>query len=262
MGMFVGPGNQNNYVKIATAASNGTGVQFTKEVADSVALLRKKALALPGPDFGSVPDRRRHQRDCATELLRHGRRRDRGPDERRKGSPDPVIVADRGARRRHHLNLEGPGSALPGHVGLLGNPPRRWSGPSPWPLADAAFERARATGGLVRQRREPPVPRWRRNGTESYDPSTDSWTDVAPLPANLNHIQAVEVDRSDLLHRRAGRVAKSSREHRLHLRPVDQYLRGGSADAAWAGGWWDRRSWRKDLLRWRPPRWHGRLLVR
>lgn len=29
---------------------------------------------------------------------------------------------------------------------------------------------------------------------ESYDPATDSWTTVAPLPANLDHIQAVELE--------------------------------------------------------------------
>ena len=35
MGLFLGTGDQNNYVRIATAAQDGTGIHFRKEVGGS-----------------------------------------------------------------------------------------------------------------------------------------------------------------------------------------------------------------------------------
>ena len=54
MGLFIGNGNQDDYVKLVTAAnaakSGSTGIEFLKEVNGSVALSQARAEELPGPD--------------------------------------------------------------------------------------------------------------------------------------------------------------------------------------------------------------------
>jgi hypothetical protein len=49
MGLFLGTGDQDNYVKITTAAVGGTGIQVGREVA-GVATSTKTPLVMPGPD--------------------------------------------------------------------------------------------------------------------------------------------------------------------------------------------------------------------
>jgi hypothetical protein len=52
MGLFVGNGNQNNYVKLVTAANGGAGgIEFAKEVGGTFVRDRPRApVSLPGPD--------------------------------------------------------------------------------------------------------------------------------------------------------------------------------------------------------------------
>jgi glucose/arabinose dehydrogenase len=51
MGVFIGSGDQNNYVKITTAMSRGTGVQFLKELRGRIKSSSKKRVSMPGPDY-------------------------------------------------------------------------------------------------------------------------------------------------------------------------------------------------------------------
>jgi hypothetical protein len=52
MGLFIGNGDQNNYVKLVTIANNGAGgIQFAKEVSGSFAGLAKPTVSMPGPDY-------------------------------------------------------------------------------------------------------------------------------------------------------------------------------------------------------------------
>ena len=52
MGLFVGTGDQDNYVKIVTAANGGSGgIQFTKEVGGTVTVRPGANVTLPGPDY-------------------------------------------------------------------------------------------------------------------------------------------------------------------------------------------------------------------
>jgi hypothetical protein len=52
MGLFVGTGRQNSYVKITTAARGGSGgVELTREVNDAAALAAAAPVAMPGPDY-------------------------------------------------------------------------------------------------------------------------------------------------------------------------------------------------------------------
>ncbi|MGZ8594599.1 MAG: Kelch repeat-containing protein, partial [Actinomycetota bacterium] len=52
MGLMIGDGTQSNFVKLVTMSNSGAGgVQFWKELGDVQQTNRKKAVALPGPDF-------------------------------------------------------------------------------------------------------------------------------------------------------------------------------------------------------------------
>jgi N-acetylneuraminic acid mutarotase len=52
MGLFIGNGDQDNYVKIVTLANGGAGgVQFVKEVASSTTASPQDSVAMPGPDY-------------------------------------------------------------------------------------------------------------------------------------------------------------------------------------------------------------------
>jgi large repetitive protein len=52
MGLFVGTGDQDNYVKIVTDANGGSGgIQFTKEVGGTVTVRPGANVTLPGPDY-------------------------------------------------------------------------------------------------------------------------------------------------------------------------------------------------------------------
>jgi len=51
MGIFIGSGDQNNYVKITTAMSRGTGVQFMKELRGRIKNRSKKRVSMPGPAY-------------------------------------------------------------------------------------------------------------------------------------------------------------------------------------------------------------------
>jgi hypothetical protein len=50
MGMFVGAGDQDNYVKLVVAANGGGGgLKFSKEVAGSLSAQRSRSVRMPGP---------------------------------------------------------------------------------------------------------------------------------------------------------------------------------------------------------------------
>jgi Malectin domain/Kelch motif/Abnormal spindle-like microcephaly-assoc'd, ASPM-SPD-2-Hydin len=52
MGLFIGNGDQNNYVRLATAANDGSGgIHLSKEVAGAFSDVPEAAVSMPGPDF-------------------------------------------------------------------------------------------------------------------------------------------------------------------------------------------------------------------
>ena len=52
MGLFLGPGDQDNYVKVVTSANNGNGgIEFAKEVGGVFASRPQASVPMPGPGF-------------------------------------------------------------------------------------------------------------------------------------------------------------------------------------------------------------------
>ena len=51
MGLMIGDGDQNDYVKIVTRGNNGGQIQFNKELADVVSANRKRALSMADVDY-------------------------------------------------------------------------------------------------------------------------------------------------------------------------------------------------------------------
>jgi hypothetical protein len=52
MGLFIGNGDQDNYVRLATAANGGSGgIHLSKEVAGTFSDVPQAAVSMPGPDF-------------------------------------------------------------------------------------------------------------------------------------------------------------------------------------------------------------------
>jgi Malectin domain/Abnormal spindle-like microcephaly-assoc'd, ASPM-SPD-2-Hydin len=52
MGLFIGNGDQDNYVRLATAANGGSGgIHLSKEVAGAFSDVPQAAVSMPGPDF-------------------------------------------------------------------------------------------------------------------------------------------------------------------------------------------------------------------
>jgi hypothetical protein len=51
MGLFIGTGDQSNYLKLVTSANKGAGgIQMVREINDSVTNRPQAAVAMPGPD--------------------------------------------------------------------------------------------------------------------------------------------------------------------------------------------------------------------
>jgi hypothetical protein len=113
MGLFLGTGDQDNYVKITTAAVGGTGIQVGREVA-GVATSTKTPLVMPGPDAvdlfltvdpqaGTVQPSYMLSSDGAGGPEDQRRRQDQRPDEL-------VHAADRGLAVGIISTSNGPGA--------------------------------------------------------------------------------------------------------------------------------------------------------
>jgi hypothetical protein len=197
MGVFLGKGDQDNYVKIVTSANGGAGgIQFVKEVGGVVTNRPQAAVTLPGP--GSV--------DLYLTV------------DPAAGTVQPSYSVTTGGVAGVRTNL---GAPEPIPAGWLTSPalaagvistsagaappfPATWdlievlNGTGPTGSVGTWDTRARS--GLARQE----VTYVNNNGKfylsgggtaqQVYDPVTNAWTTVAPLPANLDHIQAVALN--------------------------------------------------------------------
>jgi N-acetylneuraminic acid mutarotase len=198
MGVFLGTGNQDNYVKLATAAVNGTKMQFVKEVAATVAVDRKQALAMPGPDFVDLF----LKVDTATLMVQ----------------PSYAVTTNgvTGARINLGAPVPIPASWLtqPLAAGVISTskgaaPPF----PATWDFMRVSSESGGGGGGGGAgewQTRAPSGPLraevsyvnvggkfylagGRKTAHEVYNPATNTWSTVAPMPVALDHVQAVTV---------------------------------------------------------------------
>jgi len=198
MGLFIGTGDQDNYVKIVTSANGGTGgIQFLKEVGGVVTNRPQAAVTMPGPDsvdlYLTV--------DPAALTVQ------------------PSYTVTTGGVTGPRTNLGGP-EPIPASwlsaPALAAGTIATSAGGSPFPATWDFIEvlngtgssgsvgtwETRASSGLARQE----VTYVNNNGKfylsggdstaqQIYSPATDTWTTAAtPFPASLDHIQAVALN--------------------------------------------------------------------
>jgi hypothetical protein len=198
MGLYVGTGDQDNYVKIVIGVNNGTNIQFVKEIAGTVQVNRKTAVTLPGPDFINLyltvnADNLTVQPSFAVTTGGVT-----GPRQN-LGSPVPVPSSWLAAPMAGGVisTSKGPAPSFPATWDFIevveGDGPSgggaggagTWETRAPTGVARAEISYVKAgnrfylTGGTQKH--------------QAYDPSTNSWTVVKQLPQKLNHIQGVEV---------------------------------------------------------------------
>jgi large repetitive protein len=204
MGLMLGTGNQDNYVKIVADANGGSGgVRFFKEVAGTVSSERVASVKMPGPDYvdlylavdpaaGTVQPRYSVTTGCATTCQT-------GP------------VTDLGTA------VSIPPSWVSGTAGLAAGIISTSRGapvfPATWEFIEVAAKSSGTAGWENRARTG--FPRGEMSYAEAggkfylagglassgdtrrqqrYDPATNSWTDVAPLPTAVHHVQAVTLN--------------------------------------------------------------------
>jgi N-acetylneuraminic acid mutarotase len=205
MGLMLGAGDQDNYVKIIADANGGNGgVSFLKELNGTISAERVSGVPMPGPDYvdlylevdpaaGTVQPRYSVTTGCTNTCVT-------GPITD-LGTPVPIppswlsgatglatgiIATSRGAPQFPatwefiEVTREGSGGAA------------GWEtrAPTGFPRGEMAYAEVGGkfylAGGLAssgdpqRQQR--------------YDPATNSWTDVAPLPTAVHHVQAVSLN--------------------------------------------------------------------
>ena len=188
MGMFIGTGDQDNYVKITTAAQNGTGIWVVKEVGGG-ATSRKTTLTMPGPDSVDLylaVDVAAATVQPSFSVTTNGVS---GPRQK-VGAPIPIPPAwiTMPVAAGILSTSRGPGpifGATWDFIEVTGPPPGTWVTKASTPVArqEVAYTnvngRLYLAGSSTRQ--------------EYYDPATDDWHTVAPLPAALNNVQSVAI---------------------------------------------------------------------
>jgi lysophospholipase L1-like esterase/N-acetylneuraminic acid mutarotase len=198
MGFYLGTGDQDNYVKLVTAADNGTKIQFVKEVSASVSSNRKDPVTMPGPDY--VDLYLTVDADALTV------------------QPSYTVTANgvTGGRIDVGAPVAIPSSWLtsPMALGIIST--SKGTGPefaATWDFIDVKAGTGGEGGGSAPGTWETRAPSGplraelsyvnaggkfylaggRKTAHEVYNPATDSWSNVAPLPVALDHVQAVEV---------------------------------------------------------------------
>lgn len=196
MGLFIGNGDQDNYVKLTTHANGGKGgIDLTKEVNGSASKSARYPVDLPGPDAvdlfltvdpaaGTVQASYAVTRNGVTGL------------RTKLGSPKTVPAGWFGGTNALAVGVISTSNGGPvfsatwdsievvpgGGLDLPGKWQSRTS--SSEDRQEVSYVKAGgkfylAGGGTLHER---------------YDPVSDTWEKVAPLPANLDHIQGVELD--------------------------------------------------------------------
>jgi large repetitive protein len=204
MGLMLGTGHQDNYVKIVADANGGNGgFRFLKEVNGTVSNEQVADVAMPGTDFvdlylevdpaaATVLPRYSVTTGCATTCVT-------GP------------VTDLGAP------VSIPASWVSGSAGLAVGLISTSRGAPEFPATWDFFEvKKKGSGAAGWESRAPTgFPRMELSYAEVggkfylagglapgggdstrqqvYDPATDTWADVAPLPMAVHHVQAISL---------------------------------------------------------------------
>ncbi|MFN2470504.1 MAG: kelch repeat-containing protein [Gaiellaceae bacterium] len=194
MGLFVGAGDQDNYVKIVVSANGGPGaVAFLKEAGAVTSAARTSAVALPGPSaidlYFEVNVAAKTVQPSYVVTI------DGTPGTRTLlGAAEPIpagwFTATRGLAVGIISTSAGPAPEFPASWDFIevldgsGKPVGSWESRGKLPVARQEVSFVQAGGKLYLA----------GGGTNqyAYDPAVDSWTEVAPLPAALDHIQGVE----------------------------------------------------------------------
>ena len=196
MGLFLGTGDQDNYVKITTAMVNSTMVQTVREVAGAQ-VSSNAALALPGPDYVDLYLR---VDPAAAKVQPSFTATSNGVTTARANVGPSVTVpsswftaADRGLAVGIISTSTGPGPAFPATWDFMEVTP---DAAAP---ADPGLWASLTATGLSRQEVSFVQVAGKLylagGGTahQVYDPATKQWSSVAALPQRLDHIQGVEV---------------------------------------------------------------------
>ncbi|MGB3681952.1 MAG: malectin domain-containing carbohydrate-binding protein [Rubrobacteraceae bacterium] len=196
MGLFIGNGDQDNYVRLAAHANGGKGsIDLTGEMNGSANKSVRYPVGLPGPeavDLFLTVDPAAGAVQASYSVTTDGVT---GP-RTKLGSPKAVPAGW----------LDGTNALAVGIISTSNGGPAfsaTWDSievipggaldlPGKWQSRASSSENRQevsyvkaggkfylAGGGALHER---------------YDPATDSWEKVAPLPADLDHIQGVEVD--------------------------------------------------------------------
>jgi large repetitive protein len=205
MGLMIGAGDQNNYVKIVADANGGSGgIRFLKEVSGTVSSERVSGVAMPGPDYvdlylevdpvaATVQPRYSVTTGCTT-TCETGPITDLGTSvsvppswvSGTAGLATGIIATSRGAPE-FPATWEFIEVTKKGSSGAAGWETRARTG---FPRGEMSYAEVGGkfylAGGLTSSG-DP-----RRH--QRYDPATNTWTDVAPLPTAVHHVQAVTLN--------------------------------------------------------------------
>jgi len=197
MGFYLGTGDQDNYVKLVTVADNGTKIQFVKEVAASVSPNRKDPVAMPGPDYVDLyltvdVDAQKVQPSytVTTNGVTSGRN-NMGTSVAIPPSwlSAPMAVGIISTSKGTGAEFAATWDFIDLNVGTGGEDgggPGTWETRAPSGPLRAEISYINVDGKFY-------LAGGRKTEHEVYDPVTDTWSSVAPLPVALDHVQAVKV---------------------------------------------------------------------
>jgi hypothetical protein len=216
LGLMLGTGGQDDYVSLVVAGNEGGSIRFARELGGVIDARRTAAVPLPGPDAvdlyldvdpeaGTIRPSYTVTNGATTTL----------PDFLGSAVSVPTTWFV-GPKTRTAVGFiatsAGPGPAFPATWDLIEVTPATIGSSSAPSTVSAETGRVplAVTPGQWESRASSELPRqeisyvrtggrfylaWGRNSTahESYDPDTDTWESLAPLPEQLDHIQGVAV---------------------------------------------------------------------
>ena len=196
MGLFIGNGDQDNYVKLVANANGGTGgIKFAKEVGGAITGRPTAPVSMPGPnavDLYLTVDPAANTVQPSYTVTSGGVT---GP-RNNVGAPMTIPAGWFGGTTGLAVGIistsAGPGPEFPATWDFIevtpdvsANPPGQWQtlAPNSQKRQEVAYVQ---TGGKF----------YLAGGNtvhERYDPVKNSWERVEPLPTKLDHIQGVEL---------------------------------------------------------------------
>jgi N-acetylneuraminic acid mutarotase len=196
MGLFIGNGDQDNYVKLVTNANGGAGgIKFAKEVGGTIAGPPMVPVSMPGPDAVDLyltVDPAANTVQPSYSVTTNGVA---GP-RNNVGAPMSIPAGWFGGTTGLAVGIistsAGPGPEFPATWDFIEvtpevsqNPSGQWQSlaPNSKKRQEVAYVQ---TGGRF----------YLAGGStvhERYDPVTNTWEQVEPLPTKLDHIQGVKL---------------------------------------------------------------------